>query len=189
MIDVGLIPNGPLPAPFPVYWQMHPLYELYCTIFSTGDGDRVVSRHKSKLFEQRIAEAGEGAKLFYMGDPSIQFPPMILMQAKGSRREQLRLWLGIDQRDLPDGTPVTPPLFVRPWQDRKPQRKTMQKVKIDGVPFVGLFVHYRSPAPFTYVAFSSAATCIRGNFYGPDLKEVFEILSALQVIHSNRERK
>ena len=71
---------------------------------------------------------------------------------------------------------------VKLWEHNKPLLQEKQEVTIDGVPFVGLVQHYRTPTPFTYIALGSLATSVRANFHGPDLEEVLEILQELRVL-------
>jgi hypothetical protein len=183
MTDIGLIPNVPTSIPFPVYGITRPLYRLWCYIYTCGEGDLVLSCHRSAYYEQKMKKLGEDAPLFYNGK---LFPAMILAQSQGSEQEQAQLYNGTDHGP-PKGHCLEDLLVIRPWEHIKPPLPEKQKVTIDGVPFVGLVQHYRSPALFTYVAFGSLATSIRANFYGPSLEEVFEILSNLIILNSKEE--
>ena len=138
----------------------------------------MVSYYRSDYYAQKLEKASSHL-LYKDSGKLIAFPPLILMQYRGSRCEQLLLWLGLDQRqerlwgDL---------LVQQPWDNIKHVLHRMQHVTIDGMLFLGMVWHSAGPVPFTYAAFSSAATTLRTNFYGPELPEVFEILSALRTL-------
>jgi len=129
-----------------------------------------------------VKDAGDEARILYQNST---FTVMLLAQSKGSEKEQAQLWDGIDC-GLPRSNCLQEPLIVMPWNHSKSLLLEKQEVIIDGVPFVGLVRHYHTPALFTYVAFGSLATSIRANLHGPDVKEVFEILSALQVLNPDK---
>ena len=185
MTDSGLIPAVPPRVTFPVYGLIRYLYRLQCYQYTFGEGDRLLSCHRSSYYEQRVKDAGDEARILYQNST---FVVMLLAQSKGSEKEQAQLWDGIDC-GLPHRNCLQEPLIAMPWNQSKSQLQEKQEVTIDGVSFVGLVRHYHTPAPFTYIAFGSLATSIRANLHGPSVEEVFEIFSALQVLHPNRERK
>ncbi len=69
-----------------------------------------------------------------------------------------------------------------PYEGMVPHVLKKAEFVIDGTHFIGDGKHYGHPYFYTWMNINSTKTNIWGNFHGPELEEVFEILQSLRVL-------
>ena len=159
---------------FPVYGMARPIFGFLhtCTLL---ERDVSVS-YCSEQYIQKLVEAQR----------HLASNRVISVSTITSRKGSQETYDRIVSPPPFSGTTYTPVIISSagrdPYEGMVPHVLKKAEFVIDGTHFIGDGKHYGHPYFYTWMNISSNKTNIWGNFHGPELEEVFEMLQSLHVL-------